>query len=559
MILELAKAEPANLVTRLFDDDSDEKMEAQRVANIYCILVLGAVLCLTGTALAAQPDVVDNQQTGRATGRDQRANVQLASFKLFNFERFTQVFGRTYGSVLEYSARCRIYLARAYQAFLSLLGFKQGWRTSYQAPTRLSDRTPEELRDNFPYTGENGEFAREQLSEEPLPAADMSQIERQLSQTGPSSDLNRLIVDELRPSERRKRSASAQSDLKIDDLARDPSRLEPDPPEVRAKLSLLLDSNNLHYQAPILLSQGDEESERGQPAALSPSEASRVIDQSSMGEFVSSIMRSAASQLTSYLYSAPADDEEDLLVEDRRRDSCLLQVRDQGDCGCCGAFATMALLEWAYCRKTGKLVSFSEQYPLDCGRPQEGLLGCQGGSIKSTLNFVNNYGLELALNYPFKEFSEGCPYDQDAESIHMGFLRLDAPITYKLIKPNKSGIVAGRLEKVLSHRPMIAGVKVVVSDFIQYADGVDEPSCEQNTLGHAMLLIGHGRQDGRPYWLFRNSFGLSWGQHGHYKLSKQSPCLIYALDVAADFGHNQNPHYNFLPLASRHSKYLSLN
>jgi len=52
--------------------------------------------------------------------------------------------------------------------------------------------------------------------------------------------------------------------------------------------------------------------------------------------------------------------------------------------------------------------------------------------------------------------------------------------------------------------------------FQSYSGGIiNDPACG-TTLDHAVLLIGYG--DG--YWLLKNSWGTSWGDHGYFKIYK---------------------------------------
>lgn len=46
------------------------------------------------------------------------------------------------------------------------------------------------------------------------------------------------------------------------------------------------------------------------------------------------------------------------------------KVKNQGQCGSCWAFSTIAALESAYAQKTGTLESFSEQQLVDCSTEQ---------------------------------------------------------------------------------------------------------------------------------------------------------------------------------------------
>lgn len=207
---------------------------------------------------------------------------------------------------------------------------------------------------------------------------------------------------------------------------------------------------------------------------------------------------------------------EQKLFVDWQESGCLTVVRDQRDCGSCYAFTTIALMEFLHCQQTGKLVPFSEQYMVDCGKSHvNNIEGCDGSDLPSMANFVEDWGVELRSNYPYLAKETSCPYDR-ADVRRAG---------YKKPKFQKFKYIFGRnyWPGVLKYGgPMIAVIRVP-TDFSYYGGMIhDGKNCVTEDGLHAMLLVGHGIEDGQEYWLYRNSHGYYWGEQGYFKLSKKA-------------------------------------
>uniref|UniRef100_A0A8C7Y0T4 Cathepsin 12 n=1 Tax=Oryzias sinensis TaxID=183150 RepID=A0A8C7Y0T4_9TELE len=85
---------------------------------------------------------------------------------------------------------------------------------------------------------------------------------------------------------------------------------------------------------------------------------------------------------------------------DYRNMGYVTEVKDQGYCGSCWAFSTTGAIEGQIVKKTGQLLSLSEQNLVDCSRPY-GTHGCSGAWMASAYDYVLSNGLQTTDSYPY--------------------------------------------------------------------------------------------------------------------------------------------------------------
>lgn len=126
-------------------------------------------------------------------------------------------------------------------------------------------------------------------------------------------------------------------------------------------------------------------------------------------------------------YTAPETtqfDDSSIQIEpeiDWRDHGSVTEVKNQGACGSCWAFAAVGAMEGAHERQTGYLTSFSEQQLLDCIVNHQGCCGgCNGGLYQPAWDWLraNNQGAIPEILYPYTA-KQGTCQKQEVKSSYI--------------------------------------------------------------------------------------------------------------------------------------------
>lgn len=94
-------------------------------------------------------------------------------------------------------------------------------------------------------------------------------------------------------------------------------------------------------------------------------------------------------------------------------DGAVNVIQDQGQCGSCWAFGSVASMEGAHFIASGELLKFSEQQLVDCSRANS---GCNGGLETSAFSYyMRNYAI-LESEYAYKGRDGTCQYDDSPKT-----------------------------------------------------------------------------------------------------------------------------------------------
>ncbi|XP_002160467.3 dipeptidyl peptidase 1 [Hydra vulgaris] len=193
-------------------------------------------------------------------------------------------------------------------------------------------------------------------------------------------------------------------------------------------------------------------------------------------------------------------------------------IRDQGNCGSCYAFASMALLEAGVrilSNNTLKPV-FSAQNIVSCSQYSQ---GCEGGFPYLVAGkYAQDFGVIEESQYPYTGNDSKCNAPPKVERTYVssfgyvgGFYGGCNEVLMR-VALNKIGPLAVNIE--------------VYPDLQFYRSGIyhhTELDFKFNPFeitNHVVVVVGYGEEDGQKYWIVKNSWGEEWGEKGYFRIRR---------------------------------------
>jgi C1A family cysteine protease len=190
-------------------------------------------------------------------------------------------------------------------------------------------------------------------------------------------------------------------------------------------------------------------------------------------------------------------------------------VKNQGQCGSCWAFGTVASVESANFNKNKELVSLSEQQLVSCDT-KGGDQGCKGGLPDNAFKYVESTGLTTESNYPYT--SGGLMGSASRQLLGGGKNKCDTTkIKGDLVKVTGFKDVKGESQLAAAVAQQVVAVGIDGMSIQHYSSGIFNSSCT-GQIDHAVAVVGYSKD----YWKVRNSWGKTWGEEGYIRMTRGS-------------------------------------
>ena len=206
------------------------------------------------------------------------------------------------------------------------------------------------------------------------------------------------------------------------------------------------------------------------------------------------------------------------LYVDWRQEGAVTSVKDQGQCGSCWAFSATGAVEGVWAINKGKLIDLSEQELVDCANGfSYGSHGCNGGEMDGAFKYIIQNGQCSLSDYPYTS-GYGSGYIPSSKKSDLGMCQKCSSIVEISSCNDVKSNDQISLKNAVVKQPVSIAIEADTRYFQSYSSGVLDSNACGTSLDHGVLIVGYGEENGKKYWLVKNSWSESWGEQGYIKI-----------------------------------------
>jgi C1A family cysteine protease len=183
-------------------------------------------------------------------------------------------------------------------------------------------------------------------------------------------------------------------------------------------------------------------------------------------------------------------------------------IEDQGGCGSCVAFGTIATIEGTarvYRGNPNLAIDLSEAQLFYCYARSQGYSCGTGWWPNNAFDFAKNNGLVDAACFPYTAGDQACNLCGDWQN----------RLTYISGWHTVGGVAD--MKAWISSRGPVSTCFTVYNDFFYYAGGVYRHVTGNVAGGHCVSVVGY--DDANGCWICKNSWGTGFGEGGFFRIA----------------------------------------
>jgi C1A family cysteine protease len=207
----------------------------------------------------------------------------------------------------------------------------------------------------------------------------------------------------------------------------------------------------------------------------------------------------------------------------------LTSVKNQRNCGSCGAFAACAAVEAGY-----RIASSNPNLAIDLS--EQHLFSCGGGScahgwyLNEAMDYFVSPGVPDESCLPYSESDSNCHEtcgDWQSRAVTIS--------SWSWVTQATSNETA--IKNAVAVQPVPCRMEIY-EDFYAYSSGVYTYAYGTNRGGHFVVIVGWN--DAENSWICKNSWGTGWGESGYFRI-RRDQVVIGTYSILPSIGSGPSP------------------